>query len=76
MRRIYAVRARGWQLDYRPDGGWLPLGVRRERASRRWPVWSVRPWATGARWWVLDLGRLGVVTAGRAALPTTTRGRQ
>lgn len=48
-REIYAVRALGWQLDYRPDG-WLPLGVR-------------EGWTTG--WRVLRLGRFGCVTLGR-----------
>ncbi|MDN4173935.1 hypothetical protein QWY28_13320 [Nocardioides sp. SOB77] len=77
-RSIYAVRAAGWQLDYRPNG-WLPLGVCQER-PRRWPLWSAVPWPTSPRWWVLDLGRLGVATAGRLTPPvpdtsaTTTQG--
>lgn len=50
-RRIYAARAFGWQLDYRPDG-WLPLGVR-------------EGWPREPRWYVLPLGRFGCVTFGR-----------
>lgn len=52
--RIHAVRALGWQLDYRPDG-WLPLGIRGDLGL----TWS------GPRWWILPLGRFGCVTLGR-----------
>jgi hypothetical protein len=38
MSKVHAVRARGWQLDYRPDG-WLPLSVREGR--HRWRVWRL-----------------------------------
>lgn len=53
--RFRAVRAFGWQLDYRPDG-WLPLDVRE---------------GTETGWHVLPLGRLGCVTLGRIRKPGT-----
>ncbi|GEP38871.1 hypothetical protein NPS01_25340 [Nocardioides psychrotolerans] len=51
MSAIRAVRAFGWQLDWRPDR-WLPLGVR-------------EGWPGAPRWWILDLGRLGMATLGK-----------
>jgi hypothetical protein len=49
MSKIHAVRARGWQLDYRADG-WLPLDVRDGRAQ--WWVWRL------GRFGCVTLGRL------------------
>ena len=48
--RIFAFRAFGWQLDYRPDG-WFPLGVR--------GGWD------RDRWHILRLGRVGCATLSR-----------
>lgn len=60
--RIRALRAFGWQLDYRPDG-WLPLGIRGELGLS----WS------GPRWHVLRLGPFGCVTLRRLhPLPPVT----
>jgi hypothetical protein len=49
MSKVHYTRARGWQLDYRPDG-WLPLDVR--NGQRRW--WILRL----GRFGCVTLGRL------------------
>jgi hypothetical protein len=47
---IYAVRAFGWQLDYRANG-YLPFSIRHGRRKTAWHI--------------LPLGRFGCATLGR-----------